>query len=127
VSLAKPANADQLNPLNFYNQCLASSPTTAGFTLKTGTYYPFGLYWFSGQPSHSRYTHVMPPNTWNCAWGGHWGDMGGAYTASSRHPGIVNLAMCDGSVKTIKSTININTWWALGTRSGGEVIGADSL
>jgi prepilin-type N-terminal cleavage/methylation domain-containing protein len=126
VTLAKPANADQLNPQNWYSKCKAQSPATPGATLATNTYYPFGLYWFSGQPSHTRYNHVMPPNSWSCAWGGHWGDMGGAYTASSRHPGVVNELMCDGSVRSIKNSINMNVWWALGTRAGGEVISADA-
>jgi hypothetical protein len=33
--------------------------------------------------------------------------------------------MADGSVKFIKDTVNLQTWWALGTRGGGEVISAD--
>jgi prepilin-type processing-associated H-X9-DG protein len=128
IALSKPSNnTDQTNPQTFYSQCKALSPKSASATLKTGTFYPFGLYWFSGQPSHTRYNHVMPPNTWSCAWGGHWGDMGGAYTASSRHSGIVNMLLCDGSVKAIKNSIGMSVWWALGTRAGGEVISADAL
>jgi hypothetical protein len=34
--------------------------------------------------------------------------------------------MADGSVKAIKSTIAVQTWWALGTRAGNEVISADA-
>ena len=34
--------------------------------------------------------------------------------------------MGDGSVKFIKDSINQATWWALGTRNGGEVISSDS-
>ncbi|ODT99668.1 MAG: hypothetical protein ABS79_04210 [Planctomycetes bacterium SCN 63-9] len=45
--------------------------------------------------------------------------------ASSNHPGGVNATFADGSVKFIKSTIAQRTWWALGTRAGGEVISAD--
>jgi prepilin-type processing-associated H-X9-DG protein len=48
-----------------------------------------------------------------------------AHTASSRHPGVVNVQFCDGSVKAIKSTVNINAWWALGSRAGGEIVSAD--
>ena len=48
------------------------------------------------------------------------------YAARSRHPGGVNTAMCDGSVKFFKSTINIFTWRALSTTNGGEVISSDS-
>ena len=45
--------------------------------------------------------------------------------ASSNHPGGVNVAMLDGSVHFIKSTVNQMTWWGLATKSGGEVISAD--
>ena len=44
----------------------------------------------------------------------------------SRHPGGVNCAMCDGSVKFIKNSIAPATWWALGTQAGGEVISSDA-
>ncbi len=47
-------------------------------------------------------------------------------TANSQHPGGVNLGLADGSVRFIKSTINLPTWRALGTRNLGEVISADS-
>ena len=30
--------------------------------------------------------------------------------------------MSDGSVKFMKDSINQRTWWALGTRAGGEVV-----
>ena len=35
--------------------------------------------------------------------------------------------MADGSVKFIKDTVSLQTWWAVGTRNGNEVISADSL
>ena len=48
----------------------------------------------------------------------------GMFTARSRHSGGVNGLMGDGSVKFIKSSISMTTWWALGTRNNGEVISA---
>jgi prepilin-type N-terminal cleavage/methylation domain-containing protein/prepilin-type processing-associated H-X9-DG protein len=48
------------------------------------------------------------------------------YAFRSRHPGGVNVALCDGSVKFIKNTINLFVWRALGTTQGSEVISADS-
>jgi prepilin-type N-terminal cleavage/methylation domain-containing protein/prepilin-type processing-associated H-X9-DG protein len=42
------------------------------------------------------------------------------------HPGGVNFAFADGSVKFLKESIDINTYRALGTRAGGEVISADA-
>ncbi len=79
-----------------------------------------GAIWASGQPACTRYLHIMPPNSWSCRNGLQIG-----HVANSRHPGVVNVMFCDGSVKAIKSSISVNAWWALGTRSGGEVISAD--
>ena len=42
-------------------------------------------------------------------------------TASSRHPGGVNLMLVDGSVRFVKDTINSQVWQSLGTIAGGEV------
>lgn len=47
-------------------------------------------------------------------------------SATSEHPGGVNVCMGDGSVKFIKNSINRQTWVALGTKAGGEVLSADS-
>ena len=51
----------------------------------------------------------------------------GAVAARSRHPGGVNVLFADGSVKFIKDTIAEQTWYAIGTRSGGEVVSADAF
>ena len=85
-----------------------------------------GEYWARGYLSDTRYTHIMTPNMQSCEVGGPWNGERGAMTAGSRHPGIVNVLKCDGSVAAIKSTIAPATWWALGTMAGGEVISADS-
>lgn len=49
----------------------------------------------------------------------------GAYEISygSRHPGGGNFLFGDGSVRFIQQTIDMATWRALGSRSGGEVLG----
>ena len=73
------------------------------------------------------YSHITPPNTKGC-----WYGTGGSNTdrtivgASSRHPGGVNVAMLDGSVKFVKDSVSLPTWWALSTRDGEEVIDASS-
>jgi prepilin-type processing-associated H-X9-DG protein len=88
---------------------------------------------------NTSYTHFMTPNSYSCTgaesgWFGAQGKFtsdgsGGGWlaasTASSNHPGGVNMAMGDGSVKFVKNTISQLTWWALGSRAGGEVISAD--
>ena len=46
--------------------------------------------------------------------------------ANSNHPGGANFLFADGSVHFLKSSIAIKTYWALGTKAGGEVISSDS-
>lgn len=48
------------------------------------------------------------------------------FGSRSRHPGGVNSLFCDGSVKFVKNSIAMNTWRALSTTHGGEVISADA-
>lgn len=44
-------------------------------------------------------------------------------TARSHHTGLVHVMLMDGSVRSISANVNLGTWRALGTRSGGEVVG----
>jgi len=44
----------------------------------------------------------------------------------SLHPGGANVLMGDGSVRFMKQSINLLTWMALCSRTGGEVISADA-
>src|SRR5262249_7033742 len=46
--------------------------------------------------------------------------------APSKHPGGVNMLMCDGSVRFFKDSINLITYRALTTRTSGEVVSSDS-
>jgi prepilin-type N-terminal cleavage/methylation domain-containing protein/prepilin-type processing-associated H-X9-DG protein len=46
-------------------------------------------------------------------------------SARSKHTGGVNTVHCDGSVRFIRDSIAIQSWRALGTSQGGEVIGND--
>ncbi|WP_152051163.1 DUF1559 domain-containing protein [Tautonia marina] len=47
-------------------------------------------------------------------------------SASSEHPGGVNIALCDGSVRFVKDTVDRSAWWAIGSMNGGEVVSSDS-
>jgi prepilin-type processing-associated H-X9-DG protein len=42
---------------------------------------------------------------------------------ASKHTGVTNFLMGDGSVRAISNNINPTTWSALATRAGGEVVG----
>jgi prepilin-type N-terminal cleavage/methylation domain-containing protein/prepilin-type processing-associated H-X9-DG protein len=55
-----------------------------------------------------------------------WSDQSYVIDASSAHPGGINVLMGDGHVQFIKETINLDTWWSLGTRNGSEVVSSDS-
>jgi prepilin-type processing-associated H-X9-DG protein len=46
--------------------------------------------------------------------------------ARSRHPGGVNAAMADGSVKFFKNSINLYTWRAVSTIKGNEIVSSDA-
>ncbi|WP_435022454.1 DUF1559 domain-containing protein [Tundrisphaera sp. TA3] len=48
------------------------------------------------------------------------------HAARGRHPGGVNVAMGDASVRFVKNTVNLYTWAALSTSKGGEVISSDA-
>ncbi len=43
--------------------------------------------------------------------------------ARSLHPGGVNVALCDGSVRFVSNNVAPATWWALGTAYGADVVG----
>ena len=48
-----------------------------------------------------------------------------ALAARSKHPGGVNTAMVDGSVRFASDDIEWETWQAMGTSQGGEVVTAE--
>jgi prepilin-type processing-associated H-X9-DG protein len=72
------------------------------------------------------YTHTMTPNQRSCVFSG-VGNFPNLIGASSYHPGGVNVAMLDGSVKFVKSSVNYQAWHALGSKGGGEVLSADAF
>jgi prepilin-type processing-associated H-X9-DG protein len=76
------------------------------------------------------YSHSMPPNKRSCSyWGGGIGsdNFETMISASSYHPGGVNVLYMDGSVRFVTSTIQYQTWYTISTRDGGEVITIDRL
>jgi prepilin-type processing-associated H-X9-DG protein/prepilin-type N-terminal cleavage/methylation domain-containing protein len=98
-----------------------------------GGYMSSGQYWGWGTPGMTLFQTVVPPNssqyTWNTCRQDCQGcgvDSSHIVNATSNHAGGCNVLFCDGSVKFVKSSVNIRTWWALGSRGGDEVVSADS-
>ena len=95
-------------------------------------------HWSNGNSFYDGFTTALPPNTVSplgtVALDGDMssededdgGPTYGSVTSRSYHPGGVNSLFADGSVKFIKNAINWQTWRALGTVGGGEVISSDS-
>ena len=89
-----------------------------------------GIEWlFQHCGSGGCYSHIQTPNKRACYFTG--SSTAGHPTstiigASSKHPGGVNVAFLDGSVKFIKDSVSQQTWWALATKANGEVIDASS-
>jgi len=123
IKLSAASSNPTYNPQADYALCNAATPSptnmAGGFAL--------GATWYWGRSGQTMYNHVMPPNSWSCAYAnGNTDSINDAITAMSHHPGIVNALMLDGSVRAIKSSVSVQTWWALGTKAGGEVLSADS-
>ena len=103
-----------------------------------------GISWGSHDVLHTGFMTITPPNSVSCVTDNSRG-FAGYFSASSNHPGGVNVALGDGAVRFISDTIdytkamnggtnapdNIQTsgasyhgiWGALGTRKGGESAG----
>jgi len=124
-----PLDLAQPNPENtpdpFATACRSLDPGTSPQHGGPGSLgaWGSGSCWHLGYPADTRYTHVMGPNTWECIYND-GGIIRGAFTASSRHPGVVNVLMLDGSSRSVKSGISLPVWWALGSKAGGEVVSA---
>lgn len=117
---------DTVDPQRNYVFSFASPLTDAGCT--SSTIYNFtegrGYTWAGGGP----YNHYFTPNSprFDCAGNQMIGAIDVRYTgfgwraARSMHPGQVNVALADGSVRSINESIEPAIWRAFSTRNGGE-------
>lgn len=96
--------------------------------------------WASGHCHHSGFTTTLSPNTivpylykgvtynsdYNSQQEGNSATRASyaVLTSRSHHTGVVNVALLDGSVRSISNSIELSVWRALGTRNGQEIIGA---
>ena len=114
--IANNANTNTTDKV--YAKCIAINPLNKAGSADQTSF--AGRNWIWGNYMTSRYNHVMLPNSWSCTRGNSPNNNGGAVTASSRHRGGVNLALCDGSVRFVTNDIDLATWRALGSKDGGE-------
>ena len=109
------------------NSCLAAYLTAAPGTNLLNS---VGQFWSVG--GEALFNTIVPPTSQQykfgfCKAGGGGAAEGGQYVnASSNHSGGSNFLFADGSVKFIKSSISIPTYWSIGTRANGEVVSSDA-
>ena len=96
---------EQCNAIDWRNLTFQGNSTAGGF-------------WMNGGHTVTRYYHAFPPGNRSCM----FPPQRISTTANAMHLNIVNVLMFDGSVRTVPYTIKLDTWRAMGTRDGGEVI-----
>lgn len=127
VDILAAGGTNSTNPQEWYDACWLTAnqfngrrynPT--GVAIFTGI--RGGERWADGRPYFSGFNTLMPPNGPSCLTENKdW--VKGNMAASSRHPTIVNICLADGSVRQVGNSINLRTWWGLGTRNLGETLG----
>jgi prepilin-type processing-associated H-X9-DG protein len=107
----------------------AAARTTARGTGPAAQFSYAGNTFVSGDYTASRYNHVLRPNSISVAVVSPGGDMAAAInsgvqatSASSRHPGGVNLVLVDGSTRFISNDVDLQIWRGLGSIAGGETL-----
>jgi len=119
------------NPMDFGILQQKLIPDCVAFvkTNPTGVLWTYsGYFWAAGEYTNSVGNFNLTPNSKvpDCsAWGG-VGTGIGFFSARSRHPGGVNVALTDGSVRFVKDSIAPLIWLSLGTRGGGEIVSSDA-
>ena len=83
-----------------------------------------GEYWMTHDMGRGGgFSMVNMPNQINCEAGSQIDSFLGA---SSMHPGGVNVMMADGSVRFIKNSVNLTSWYGIATMDGSEVVSNDA-
>jgi len=112
--------------LSWLNSCASSAKTLRG-----GQTSQLGEGWANALMTHTLGNILQAPNSKlpNCSFTTTAKNViqnPGSITLSSFHAGGANVLMCDGSVKFIKESTNVQVIWALGSRAQGEIISSDS-
>ncbi|WP_425618901.1 DUF1559 domain-containing protein [Anatilimnocola sp. NA78] len=91
-----------------------ATPSATTWNYRGGQYYRGGVF------MTAYYNHTLPPNykARDCMRAA--GLDSGHFAARSLHPSTVNVAMCDGSTRTVTDSVDMVAWRATGSRGGGE-------
>jgi prepilin-type N-terminal cleavage/methylation domain-containing protein/prepilin-type processing-associated H-X9-DG protein len=119
-SVTLPTTNTYVPLANYLNACEASTAIWAGYK---------GQIWLNEHCGEGGcYSHIMTPNLKACFFHNQVVQPDDTMVGpSSRHPGGVNVVLLDGSVRFIKNGVSRQTWWALATKAGNEVIDASAL
>jgi len=104
----------------FASVCRSLDPLTARASLKRK-----GYNWMRADFGMSLYNHTLSPNDHTCLNGSAYQQ--GAWTAGSRHPGGANVVFADASARSVRRTVDLAVWRALGSRDGGETVSSDAF
>ncbi|MFO0956356.1 MAG: DUF1559 domain-containing protein [Isosphaeraceae bacterium] len=124
-SLTMPRLAPVLQP--WLSLCAAAAQSRSNYYGKSPT---LGENWSLGLIGYSMGNTLLGPNPKypNCSVNGDGTlQSPGVIGLSSFHPGGANVIFADGSVHFIKDSISLPTIWALGSRSGGEILSSDTF
>jgi prepilin-type N-terminal cleavage/methylation domain-containing protein/prepilin-type processing-associated H-X9-DG protein len=85
-----------------------------------------GREWIAPMPAQTVFNTLAPPNwdypTCQDCTGCGWMDSSGVFPARSYHPGGVNIALADGSVRFFSETIDGQSYCLLGNRDDGQAV-----
>jgi len=98
----------------------------------------YGPYWGSGvhtsthgrvlAPSDADGPYFTPNAPWKVSGTNlNLGKLLYAWALGSKHPGGMNICFGDGSVKFIKNSISLSTWYSIHTIAGKEIVSADAF
>jgi prepilin-type processing-associated H-X9-DG protein len=85
-----------------------------------------GSNWIIGLYDYTLFDTTFGPNQPSCRNTLKSVEINGTIPSSSYHINKVNAVFVDGHVKSISDSIDVAIWRSLGTRSGGEVVSAES-
>jgi prepilin-type processing-associated H-X9-DG protein len=134
VTAASAASVPDASAISYQNVLIpALNACTNAYQANKSITGTVGNRWGWGAMSETLFNTVVTPNSKQFPWNSCRStctpcgpDDSEFSNAQSNHPGGVNVMFADGSVRFVKDSISPQTWMALGTKSNGEVITADS-